>query len=268
MVLGRVVGKAVSTLKHRSLQATRLLVVEPIQAMSPDPVLAMDTLGARAGDIIVMSNDGKFAREMVNDRNSPARWWIMGIIDDPDEVEVSRRPAGSAAAAADLSFPLCGSCRSCQDACPVGALPEPGRLDEKRCLQALCTKTGPLSDRARRAWGYRCYGCQSSQEVCPHNRNLSLETETRLGSLGASISLKRLLSFSPAELKSFIRGTVLDRSWIPPRTLLRNALLAAGNRRDPVLLEAVIRHCSSPDSLAAQAAAWARERIVAVAGGQ
>ena len=30
-----------------------------------------------------MSNDGKFAREMVNDGTSPARWWVMGIIDEP-----------------------------------------------------------------------------------------------------------------------------------------------------------------------------------------
>lgn len=86
MVLGRVVGKAISTAKHRSLGGARMLVVEPIQAMSLDPVLALDELGARAGDIVVMSNDGKFAREMVNDMQSPARWWVMGIIDDPEPV--------------------------------------------------------------------------------------------------------------------------------------------------------------------------------------
>ncbi len=86
MVLGRVVGKAISTAKHRSLGGARMLVVEPIRAMSLDPVLALDELGARAGDIVVMSNDGKFAREMVNDMQSPARWWVMGIIDDPEPV--------------------------------------------------------------------------------------------------------------------------------------------------------------------------------------
>ncbi|HOB73912.1 MAG TPA: EutN/CcmL family microcompartment protein [Phycisphaerae bacterium] len=82
MVLGRVVGKAISTAKHPSLNGTRLLVVEPIRAASLDPVLALDQLGASAGDIVVLSNDGKFAREMVQDINSPARWWVMGIVDD------------------------------------------------------------------------------------------------------------------------------------------------------------------------------------------
>ena len=86
MVLGKVVGKAVSTAKHKSLVGAKMLVIEPIRAASLDPVLALDHLGAQAGDIVVMSNDGKFAREMVNDGTSPARWWVMGIIEDPKQV--------------------------------------------------------------------------------------------------------------------------------------------------------------------------------------
>ena len=87
MILGRVVGKAVSTVKHRSLQGTRMLVVHPIGAASLDPVLALDEIGARAGDIVVCSNDGKFAREMVHDQQSPARWWIMCICDQTKRLE-------------------------------------------------------------------------------------------------------------------------------------------------------------------------------------
>jgi len=86
MVLGRIVGKAVSTHKHRSLGGTRLLLAEPIGAASLDPVLCLDELGARAGDLVVMSNDGKFARDICKDEQSPARWWVMGIIDDESQV--------------------------------------------------------------------------------------------------------------------------------------------------------------------------------------
>lgn len=91
MILGRVVGKAISTAKHQSLVSARLIVVEPIGAASLDPVLALDEMGVRAGDLVVLSNDGKFAREMVKDEQSPARWWVMAIVDDA-ELVTSRLP--------------------------------------------------------------------------------------------------------------------------------------------------------------------------------
>jgi epoxyqueuosine reductase len=174
---------------------------------------------------------------------------------------IAERTATVPPTAANPEFPLCGSCRACQSACPVHALDEAGRLDESRCLQALCTRPAPFSESQRAAWAFRFYGCQSCQDVCPYNRALSLETETGRGELGPSLSLGRLLSMSVDQIKEFLHGTALARSWIPPRTLLRNALLAAGNRRDPALLEPISRHRASPDPLVSEAAAWAIERI-------
>lgn len=91
MVLGRVVGKGISTVKHRSLGRIRMLLVEPVQAASLDPVLALDTLGAGAGDLVIMSSDGQYTREVVGDDSSPARWTIICIADDAAEV-MSRLP--------------------------------------------------------------------------------------------------------------------------------------------------------------------------------
>ena len=60
MQLGRVVGHAVSTIKHASFQGWRLLVV---QALTPDgkpdgePLLAIDSLGAGAGEIVIVNSD-------------------------------------------------------------------------------------------------------------------------------------------------------------------------------------------------------------------
>jgi epoxyqueuosine reductase len=180
----------------------------------------------------------------------------------------SDHPTNDQSAATGLRFPLCGDCRACQNACPVDALEEAGRLDESRCLQALCTQPLEFSEDARRAWALRFYGCQSCQDDCPHNRNLNAGAVTRRGELGPSLSLKHVLSLSSEQFKEYLRGSALARSWIPPRTLLRNALLAAGNRRDPVLLEAVVRHCSNPDPLVARAAAWALARIGDPAAGE
>ena len=84
MQLARVIGHAVSTVKHASMQGWRLLVV---QALGPDnkpdgePLLAIDSLGAGHGERVIISNDGAGARQMVGVKNSPVRWFVMGIQD-------------------------------------------------------------------------------------------------------------------------------------------------------------------------------------------
>ncbi len=155
----------------------------------------------------------------------------------------------------------CGSCRACREACPLGALPEPGRLDRARCLQALSTVTSPWPEGAREAWAFRLYGCQVCQEVCPFNRELSLETATERGALGPAVPLRRLLAGPAPALKQVLRGTVLDRSWIPAEALLRNSLLAAGHRRDPAVLGEVRARRGDPDPAVQEAAAWAEQAI-------
>ena len=82
MILGRVVGNAVSTVKHGSLVGQRLMTVQPIEAASMDPVLVIDSLGAGVGSLVVLTNDGKAARELIGDETSPARWSVLGIVDE------------------------------------------------------------------------------------------------------------------------------------------------------------------------------------------
>jgi ethanolamine utilization protein EutN len=84
MQLGRVVGHAVATVKHPSLRGWRLLLVQLLTAAGkPDgePLLAIDNLGAQAADLVILSNDGAGARELVKTKDSPARWMVLGIKD-------------------------------------------------------------------------------------------------------------------------------------------------------------------------------------------
>lgn len=84
MQLARVVGQAVSTVKHPSLRGWRLLVVQMLTGDGrPDgePLLAIDKLGAGTGHLVILSNDGAGAREMVGARNSPVRWMVLGLCD-------------------------------------------------------------------------------------------------------------------------------------------------------------------------------------------
>jgi len=82
--MGRVVGHAVATVKHPSLHGWRLLVVQLLTAdgkADGEPLLAIDHLGAGADDLVILSNDGAGARELVKAKASPARWMVLGIRD-------------------------------------------------------------------------------------------------------------------------------------------------------------------------------------------
>jgi ethanolamine utilization protein EutN len=84
MQLGRVVGHGVSTVKHPSLHGWRLLLVQPLTAEGKgdgEPLLAIDQLGAGTADLVILSNDGKGARELVGANNSPVRWMVLGVCD-------------------------------------------------------------------------------------------------------------------------------------------------------------------------------------------
>lgn len=85
MQLGRVIGHATSTIKHRSLDGWRLVIVQPVNvAREPeaDPVIAVDRLGSGVGNLVVLNTDGKAAREVVGDDKTPVRFWVGGIVDD------------------------------------------------------------------------------------------------------------------------------------------------------------------------------------------
>ena len=84
MLIGMVEGNAVATIKHPSMEGWKLLIVQPLDidgAPDEDPVLVVDMLGAGRGVKVVISNDGKWTRDMMGDTNSPVRWSVVGIVD-------------------------------------------------------------------------------------------------------------------------------------------------------------------------------------------
>jgi ethanolamine utilization protein EutN len=84
MQIGTVVGHAVSTVKHPSLQSWRLLVVQLLTADGKEdgePILAIDSLGAGLANRVIVSNDGAGARQLVGSKTSPVRWLVLGMCD-------------------------------------------------------------------------------------------------------------------------------------------------------------------------------------------
>lgn len=85
MILGRVKGAVVSTVKHSSYEGKTVLLVEPV---SPDgtpkkgTVVAVDTVGAGDGDIVLVSSEGRSAMEILGfSSRAPLRSIIIGIVD-------------------------------------------------------------------------------------------------------------------------------------------------------------------------------------------
>ena len=87
MLLARVEGNVVATRKHPSLNGWRLIICQPISlAGEPEgvPQVAIDPHGAGMHQRVVISSDGSAARAAVKDPKSPARWLIVGIVDEKE----------------------------------------------------------------------------------------------------------------------------------------------------------------------------------------
>lgn len=88
MQLARVEGNVVATRKHPSFEGWRLVICQPIGPGGvPEgaPQVAIDEQGAGMHQIVVISSDGLAARKAVGDDKSPARWMIMGIVDEVEK---------------------------------------------------------------------------------------------------------------------------------------------------------------------------------------
>ncbi len=84
MQLALVIGTATATVKHSSMQGCKLLVVQPRLVdgrVDGDPVLAVDIVGAGVGESVMITSDGRGAREFLGVEATPVRWTVIGIQD-------------------------------------------------------------------------------------------------------------------------------------------------------------------------------------------
>jgi epoxyqueuosine reductase len=177
-------------------------------------------------------------------------WVVLGVL--VTDVEIER------------SAPLeldCGSCTLCIEACPTGALDEPGVLDATKCLSYWTQATGPIPDSYRVDLGAQVYGCDICQDVCPWNRGVE---KRRAGAAlppdaEPHVPLDEWLRADGTELVSRYERLFVPRN--EPRYLRRNALIALGNTGGPDAAELAGEHAEDPDPLVAEHARWAAERI-------
>jgi epoxyqueuosine reductase len=155
----------------------------------------------------------------------------------------------------------CGECTLCIEACPTGALDEPGVLDANKCLSYWTQAGSAIPEGYRSELRDQVYGCDICQDVCPWNRGIEKRRAGGRPPAGAEphVSLVDWLEASDEDL-----AARYDRLFVPrndPRYLRRNALVALGNTGgDPALAQ---RYTESDDPLLREHAEWALARLEA-----
>jgi epoxyqueuosine reductase len=153
----------------------------------------------------------------------------------------------------------CGECRLCVDACPTGALDEPGTLDSTRCLSYWTQSREPPPLEYREHLGAQVYGCDVCQDVCPWNRGIEKRRASRPLPAGAEphVSLVDWLRADPDELRRRYERLYVPRN--DGRRLQLNALVAAGNVG--AAREALEPYLAHEDEVLREHAAWALEQL-------
>ena len=155
----------------------------------------------------------------------------------------------------------CGSCTLCIEACPTGALDEPGVVDATRCLSYWTQAPAAIPEPYREELGAQVYGCDICQDVCPWNRGIEKRRAGAEPEEGAEpvVSLLEWLSLPDEELRERYSRLYFPRN--DARYLRRNALVAAGNSADRSLVEAVRPYAEGDDPLLREHAGWALARL-------
>src|SRR5271170_660535 len=210
-------------------------------------------------------------------------WLFLGVILTTLELEASLSPGEPPAA------DLCGNCTLCLDACPTQAFAAPYVLDARRCISYLTIELrGVIPEELRPAMGNAVFGCDICQDVCPWNRKspvtqLAQFQPRRIELPGRAKSengkekmensatlfapqLEWLASLSQGEFSGLFRGSAVKRAkW---RGLVRNACVALGNsgmargsEAYTRILPLLQRLAASDDSLLAEHARWALQRL-------
>jgi epoxyqueuosine reductase len=155
----------------------------------------------------------------------------------------------------------CGDCRLCIDACPTGALDEPGTLDSTRCLSYWTQAPAPPPTEYRAELGAQVYGCDICQDVCPWNRGVEKRraAEPLPDDATPHVSLLEWLRSDPNELRRRFARLYVPRN--DGRRLRLNALVAAGNVGGDGERDAVAGYLDDPDETTRELAAWALRRL-------
>ena len=166
----------------------------------------------------------------------------------------------------DLPLPVdspaenhCGTCTTCMEVCPTGAIVGPYRLDARRCISYHTIELkGSIPVEFRKAMGNRIFGCDDCQLHCPWNR---FGKKSQLADFAVrhrldAPKLVDLFSWSEEEFRATTEGSAIRR--IGYTCWLRNIAVALGNAEtSPEVIRALKGRQQHPSELVREHVNWA-----------
>ena len=90
MLIGRVIGEVVATVKHSSHAGRKAHLVQPLQldgSNRGEAVVALDAVDAGVGDRVLLVTEGFSAMTSVGRPQSPIDMAVIGVVDRIDLVD-------------------------------------------------------------------------------------------------------------------------------------------------------------------------------------
>ncbi len=84
MILARVTGRLYSTIHHGSMNGKTILLLDRLGADGNPTgryIIALDSVGAGAGQTVLVLDEGNGSRQILDDANAPVRSMVVGIVD-------------------------------------------------------------------------------------------------------------------------------------------------------------------------------------------
>ena len=149
-----------------------------------------------------------------------------------------------------------------RQACPTGAIPEPGFVDATRCLSFwTIERRGPIPEAVAGRLGGWVLGCDDCQTCCPWNAAAPPDADPELlpREGQSALRLEELLQLTQPEYARRFNGTAMARARLDG--LIRNAALLAGASGEPRWIPLLRPLLESPHDGVRAAAAWALGRL-------
>lgn len=87
MILGKIIGNVVSTVKNKTLEGFKLMLVKQTDLSGNPigkPLVAVDSVDAGEGDLVLMLKEGGSAKIVLKRSRMPVNLVIVGVVDTVD----------------------------------------------------------------------------------------------------------------------------------------------------------------------------------------